>query len=299
MNDKKKKVLVNPLDAYHNGDFPLQKQKVPGVQSEMNPKPDCGEESYVGHQRLEGRKVLVTGGDSGIGRAAAIAFAREGADVAINYLPSEQSDAEDVAQWVQKAGRKAILLPGDVQDENFCCQMVEEAHEKLEGLDILALVAGHQVATENIEDLTTEQLEETFRINVFSLFWIVKAALPHLPAGSSIITTTSIQAYMPSEILTDYAASKAAIVAFTRSLAKQLAPKGIRVNSIAPGPIWTPLEVTGAQPTDKLKDFGQFTPLKRAGQPAELAATYVLLASNESTYTTAEVYGITGGFHTT
>lgn len=298
MESKKKEGLQNPLDEYYTGDYPIQDQKAPGVQAQMKPHPDCGEESYVGHDRLKGRKALVTGGDSGIGRAAAIAYAREGADVAINYLPSEQEDAEEVARLIREAGRNAVLIPGDLKDEAFCKQMVEKAYKELGGLDILALVAGKQVAVESLEDLTTEQLRETFEINVFSLFWIVKAALPYLPAGSTIITTTSIQAYKPSESLLDYASTKAAILAFTRALAKQLAPKGIRVNGVAPGPIWTALQVCGGQLKDQLPEFGQETPLKRAGQPAELAGVYVLLASDESSFTTAEIYGVTGGNHT-
>lgn len=298
MENKKKEGLQNPLDEYYTGEYPVQNQKAPGVQAQMKPQPDCGEESYVGHDRLKGRKALVTGGDSGIGRAAAIAYAREGADVAINYLPSEQEDAENVARLIREAGRKAVLIPGDLKDEAFCKQMVEKAHNELGGLDILALVAGKQVAAESLEEITTEQLRDTFEINVFSLFWIVKAALPYLPAGATIVTTTSIQAYKPSESLLDYAATKAAIMAFTRALAKQLAPKGIRVNGVAPGPIWTALQVSGGQLKDHLPEFGKKTPLKRAGQPVELAGVYVLLASDESSFTTAEIYGVTGGNHT-
>lgn len=295
---EKQNNLHNPLTAYHTGGFDEQPQESPGLQSKMHPYPDCGEESYTGHRRLEGRKALITGGDSGIGRAAAIAFAREGADIAINYLPEEQTDAEEVARYIEKAGRKAILLPGDLQEEKFCHSMVKEALEKLGGLDILALVSGYQRSEKDITKVKTENLHRTFTTNVYSLFWIIQAAVPHLPAGTSIITTSSIQAFRPGPDLSDYAASKAAIIAITRSLAIQLAPKGIRVNSIAPGPIWTPLQVTEAQPEGKMAVFGQNTPLKRAGQPVELAGTFVLLASHESSYTTAEVYGITGGNHT-
>lgn len=295
--DNRKKNLPNPLDQYYTGEFPLKKQSAPGLQSKMEPVPDCGEESYVGHGRLKDRKALVTGGDSGIGRAVAIAYAREGADVAINYLPSEQKDAEEVAGLIREAGRKAVLIPGDLSDEEFCKQMVQEANRQLEGLDILALIAGKQVAVDNIEELTTEQFKKTFETNVFSLFWIVKEALPLLPPGSTIITTSSTQAYQPGNELLDYAATKSAIVAFTRGLAKQIAPKGIRANIVAPGPVWTPLQVVGGQPDEKIPEFGQNTPLKRAGQPVELAAVYVLLASPESSFTTAEVYGVTGGNH--
>lgn len=298
MEKEKRQELLNPLDAYYTGGYKEQPQPSPGLQSRLHPRPDCGEESYIGHERLIGRKALVTGGDSGIGRAAAIAFAREGADVAINYLPEEQSDAEEVAHYIEKAGRKAILIPGDIRNEDFCGEMVETARQKLGGLDILALIAGYQISVDNIEKVKTEDILRTFTTNIFSLFWIIRAAVPHLPAGSSIITTGSIEAYRPEPNLLDYAATKAAIITFTRGLAKQLAEKGIRANSIAPGPIWTPLQVTEAQPEGKLAKFGQKTPLKRAGQPVELASAYVLLASNESSYTTAEVYGITGGQHT-
>ncbi len=290
--------MQNPLSQFHEGGYPKQVQESPGVQEEMIPIPDCGEESYIGHNRLEGRKALVTGGDSGIGRAAAIAYAREGADVAINYLASEQKDAESVAKLIEAEGRKAILIPGDLKDENFCKEMVEKANQELGGLDILALVAGKQVSQPDIMDVTTEQIKETFETNVYSLFWVVKAALPLLPPGATIITTASIQAYQPSPDLLDYAATKSAIVAFSRALAKQVAKKGIRVNIVAPGPIWTPLQISGGQQQEKLPQFGQNTPLRRAGQPVELAGIYVLLASQESSYTTAEVYGVTGGNHT-
>ncbi len=298
MKDKNYNKMQNPLTQFQQEGFPKQYQDPPGIQSKMKPVPDCGEESYKGSNRLEGRKALITGADSGIGRAVAIAYAREGADVALSYLPDEQSDAEEVAKLVEKEGRKAILIPGDLSDEDFCKEMVKKADEGLGGIDILALVAGKQVSVEDIEDISTEQLKKTFEINVFSLFWTIKAALPNLPAGTSIITTTSIQAYQPSEHLLDYAATKSAIVAFTRALAKQIASKGIRVNSVAPGPIWTALQVSGGQPQEKLPEFGQNTPLKRAGQPVELAGVYVFLASQESSYVTAEVYGVTGGNHT-
>lgn len=263
----------------------------------MKPVPDSGEQSYHGCNRLRGRKALVTGGDSGIGRAAAIAYAREGADVALNYLPEEQSDAEEVAELIRKEGRKAVLLPGDLSDEVFCKKLVRDALEKLGGLDIMALVAGKQVAVEDIRDITTEQLTKTFEVNVFSLFWIAKEALPHLKPGTSIITCSSIQAYQPGKNLADYASTKAAIIAFSRSLAKQVAPKGIRVNVVAPGPIWTALQVTGGQLQKDLPEFGRKTPLKRAGQPVELSGLYVFLASQESSFITAEVFGVTGGMH--
>lgn len=289
--------MQNPLTQYYTGEYPKQRQPAPGIQQDMQPVPDCGEQSYRGSQRLAGRKALVTGADSGIGRAAAIAYAREGADVAINYLPAEQRDAEEVANYIREAGRNVVLIPGDISEEAFCKQLVTQAHEALGGLDILALVAGKQVAVEDIAELTTEQFRKTYETNVFSLFWITQAAIPLLPEGASIITTSSIQAYQPSPHLLDYASTKAAILAYTRALAKQVAEKGIRVNSVAPGPIWTALQISGGQPQEKLPEFGKQTPMKRAGQPAELAGVYVYLASQESSYVTAEVHGVTGGEH--
>lgn len=290
--------LKDPRHLYREDGYPKQLQEYPGVQADMDPVPDSGEKTYVGHGRLKGRKALITGGDSGIGRAVAIAYAREGADVVINYMEAEQKDADSLKELLQKEGIEIHLIPGDLSDENFCKKLVDEAHEKLGGLDILALVAGKQVATKSIEDISTEQLRKTFEVNVFSLFWIMKEALKYLPAGSSVITTSSIQAYQPGEVLLDYASTKSAIIAFTQALAKQVAEDGIRVNSVAPGPIWTALQVSGGQPQEKLPEFGQSTPLKRAGQPAELAGIYVFLASDEASYVTAEVFGVTGGNHT-
>jgi NAD(P)-dependent dehydrogenase (short-subunit alcohol dehydrogenase family) len=287
--------LQNPTTKYYHENFPKQEQPAPGIQAKMNPVPDCGEKSYQGHQRLHGRKLLVTGADSGIGRATAIAFAREGADVAISYLPAEEEDAKEVAELIKQAGRKVVCIPGDLSDEAFCKQLVEKAKQELGGIDGLALVAGKQQAVDSISDLTTEQIRKTFEVNVFSLFWIVKAALPYLPEGSTIVTTSSVQAYQPSANLVDYAPTKAAISAFTQALAQQLGPKGIRVNAVAPGPIWTALEISGGQPTEVIPTFGQQVPLKRAGQPAELAPTYVFLTSEESSYVTAQIYGVTGG----
>ncbi|MCD7901415.1 MAG: SDR family oxidoreductase [Bacteroides sp.] len=297
MEKKAYNVMQNPLTQYRQDGYPKQLQEYPGVQDDMDPTPDCGEETYVGTGRLKGRKALITGGDSGIGRAAAIAFAREGADIAVNYMESEQKDAESLAELLKAEGKKVYLIPGDLSDEEFNKKMIKEANEKLGGLDILALIAGKQVSQTDIEEVTTEQITNTFKINVFSLFWTVKAALPLLPPGASIITCSSIQAYQPSPNLLDYAASKSAIIAFTRALAKQIASKGIRVNSVAPGPIWTPLQISGGQEQEKLPKFGQNTPLKRSGQPVELAGAFVFLASQEASYVTAEVYGVTGGNH--
>lgn len=293
-----KKTESNPLTKYWHTKYPIQSQKYPGLDAKMKPIPDCGETTYVGNGRLTGRRALITGGDSGIGRAVAIAFAREGADVAISYLPSEEKDANDVRQYIEQAGRKAVLIPGDLADEKFARRVVQSAARALGGLDTIVMNAGFQQFNDDISTLTTEQLKKTFAVNLFSMFWMTQSALPLLKPGASIITTTSIQAFKPSPGLLDYAASKAAIMAYTRALAKQLAPRGIRVNGVAPGPIWTALQVSGGQKKSKLPDFGKSTPLKRAGQPAELAGTYVLLASNESSYTTAEIYGVTGGDHT-
>jgi len=285
----------NPLTQYYNEEYSKQYQEPPAVQGKMEPAPDCGETSYKGTGRLKGRKALITGGDSGIGRAAAIAYAREGADIVLNYLPEEQPDADEVKRLIEAEGRKAVLIPGDLSDEAFCKELVDKAYKELDGLDVLALVAGQQQAVEDIADLTTEQLRKTFEVNVFSLYWVVKAAMPYLPKGASIITTTSVQGYNPSPNLLDYAATKFAITGFTRGLAKQVASKGIRVNSVAPGPIWTPLQISGGQPSEKIPAFGQNTPLQRAGQPVELSSVYVFLASTESSYVTAQVYGVTGG----
>lgn len=293
-----KKTESNPLTKYWHKKYPTQSQPYPGIEEKMTPQPDCGEESYVGCNRLAGRHALITGGDSGIGRAVAIAFAREGADVAISYMPSEEKDAIVVKEHIEQAGCRAVLIPGDLSNEKFARSLPPRASRALGGLDIIVMNAGYQQYNDDILTLTTKQLTQTFSVNLFSMFWMTQSALPLLKPGASIITTTSIQAFKPSPGLLDYAASKAAIMAYTRALAKQLAPRGIRVNGVAPGPIWTALQVTGGQSPNNIPDFGRNTPMKRAGQPAELAATYVLLASDESSYTTAEIYGITGGDHT-
>jgi NAD(P)-dependent dehydrogenase (short-subunit alcohol dehydrogenase family) len=261
----------------------------------MEPRPDHGEESYQGFGRLKGRRALITGADSGIGRAVAIAFAREGADIALNYLPGEEADAQEVKKLTSDAGVKVAALPGDISDERFCGELVTRTVSELGGIDILVNVAGKQTSVESIAELTTEQFEATFRTNVFAMFWLCKAALEHMPAGATIINTTSIQSYQPSASLLDYAPSKAAITAFTHALAKQVAPKGVRVNAVAPGPIWTPLQPSGGQPQEKIEVFGSQVPMKRPGQPAELAPIYVVLASQESSFVTGEVYGVTGG----
>lgn len=261
----------------------------------MVPRPDHGETSYRGSGRLTGRKALLTGGDSGMGRAAAIAFAREGADVAINYLPQEESDAAEVVALIRKAGRKAVALPGDIREEGFCNRLVSSAADQLGGLDILVSNAARQVAQKSILDISTEQFDTTFKTNVYAMFWIVKAAIPRMRPGSAIICTASINAYDPGADILDYAATKGAIAIFVKGLAKQLASKGIRVNGVAPGPVWTPLQVTGGQFPDKLPAFGAKTPMGRAGQPAELAPLYVLLADDRASYTTGQIVGATGG----
>lgn len=285
----------NPVNAYPKPPFPAQQQAWPGLASRMNPRPDHGETSYKGSGRLRGRKALVTGGDSGIGRAAAIAYAREGADVAINYLPAEEADAREVVQLIRAEGRKAVALPGDIKDEAFCRKLVADAARELGGLDILVNNAARQFSRDSILDISTAQFDETFKTNVYAMFWITKAAVPLLKPGAAIINTSSVNAYDPGENIIDYAATKGAIMIFTKGLAKQLAPKGIRVNAVAPGPFWTALQVTGGQPPDKLPSFGEDTPMGRPGQPAELAAVYVLLASPEASYATGQVYGAVGG----
>jgi NAD(P)-dependent dehydrogenase (short-subunit alcohol dehydrogenase family) len=287
--------LQNPVDQYPKAPFPAQRQDPPGLAGRMTPRPDHGESSYRGSGRLAGRKALVTGGDSGIGRAAAIAFAREGADVAINYLPVEEPDAREVTALIREAGQKALALPGDIRSEDFCRQLVADAARGLGGLDIVVNNAARQEAVDSIIDLSTEQFDATFKTNVYAMFWISKAAVPHLKPGSCVINTASVQAYEPSANLLDYAQTKAAMVAFTKSLAKQLAPRGIRVNAVAPGPVWTPLQVSGGQPPTALAGFGAGTPLGRPGQPAELAGIFVLLASPESSFATGQVYGASGG----
>ncbi|EOD1044313.1 SDR family oxidoreductase [Citrobacter farmeri] len=294
-NNGKTQIHKNNSARFPTPPFPHQKQPFPGLAGKMQPLPDHGEESYQGSGRLTGKKVLITGGDSGIGRAVAIAYAREGADVAINYLPDEEEDAREVVALIKQAGRQGVALPGDIRDESFCRQLVSQAAESLGGLDILVNNAGRQQFCESIEDLTTEAFDATFKTNVYAMFWITKAAIPHFQAGSVIINTSSVQAYEPSEILLDYAQTKAAIVAFTKSLAKQLAPKGIRVNAVAPGPYWTALQCCGGQPQEKIEQFGANAPLGRPGQPVEIAPLYVTLASAENSYTSGQVWCSDGG----
>jgi NAD(P)-dependent dehydrogenase (short-subunit alcohol dehydrogenase family) len=287
--------LEDPTTKYPKPPFKGQSQPWPGLAGKMEPKPDHGESSYKGSGRLAGRKALITGGDSGMGRAAAIAYAREGADVAINYLPAEEPDAQEVVKLIKAEGRKAIAIPGDLRDEAFCQRLVAEALRGLGGLDIIVSNAARQQANASILDITSEQFDWTMKTNIYAPFWIIKAALPHLQPGSCIIGTTSEQAYDPSADLYDYAQTKAATMNYVKSLAKQLGSKGIRVNGVAPGPIWTPLQVSGGATQEKLKSFGGTTPMGRPGQPAELASIYVQLAANDASFTTGHIYGAGGG----
>ena len=266
----------------------------PGLESEMDLAPDYGESSYRGSGRLEGKRALVTGGDSGIGRAVALAFAREGADVVVSYLPAEEDDAQLTASLVRDAGRTAVTAPGDLRDEAFCRALVERTVAELGGIDVLVSNAAYQMTVGGIEDLSTEQLLRTYTTNVFATFWLCKAAVGHMQPGSSIIITTSIQAYQPSPTLLDYASTKGALVTFTKGLSQELAPRGIRVNTVAPGPVWTPL-IPATMPAEQVASFGAETPTGRAGQPAELAPAYVFLASQESSYVTGERIGVPGG----
>lgn len=287
--------LTDPRTKYPKPPFKSQSQPFPGLASKMTPVPDHGEKSYVGSGRLAGRKALITGGDSGIGRAAAIAYAREGADVAINYLPAEEEDAQQVIDLIKKEGRKAIAIPGDIRNEAFCKKLVDQAVQQLGGLDILVNNAGHQKSNESILDISTEDFDWTIKTNIYAPFWITKAALPHMKPGSSIIGLSSVQAYDPSADLYDYAQTKAATTNYVKSLAKQLGPKGIRVNGVAPGPVWTPLQVSGGQTQENLVKFGGDTPLGRPGQPAELASIFVQLAANDASFATGQIYGAAGG----
>ncbi len=287
--------IQNPLIQYPRPPFPRQPQSAPGSVEEMDPRPDHGETSYQGLGRMKGRKALITGGDSGIGRATAIAYAREGASVAINYLDAESKDAQSLADLIEGEGGTLIRLPGDLTDESFCQKLVQDARNAMDGLDVLVINAGKQVYVEDILDISTQQFDQTYKTNVYAMFWLSKAAIPHLPPGGSIINVTSIQGSKPSPGLVDYASTKWAIIGFTKALAKQIIDKGIRVNAVAPGPFWTPLQPSGGQPQDKIEEFGSTVPYGRPGQPAEIAPMFVFLATQESGYTTGEVFGSTGG----
>ncbi len=294
-SDKLSNAGEDPTTKYPQPPFKPQTQTWPGLAGKMDPKPDHGEKSYKGSGRLKGRKALITGGDSGMGRAAAIAYAREGADVAINYYPNEEEDAQEVVKLIKAEGRKAIAIPGDLRDEAFCKKLVDEAVKGLGGLDIVVNNAARQQTQKSILDITSEAFDATMKTNIYAPFWIIKAALPHLSAGACIIGTSSEQAYDPSADLYDYAQTKAATTNYIKSLAKQLGPKGIRVNGVAPGPIWTPLQVSGGATMEKLTKFGGDTPMGRPGQPAELASIYVQLAANDASYANGQIYGAAGG----
>ncbi|WP_157008787.1 SDR family oxidoreductase [Agromyces laixinhei] len=286
--------IEDPTELYPDGPFPEQHQTQPGLTDATTPTPDHGESTYVGHGLLVGRKALITGGDSGIGRAVAIAFAREGADVAIAFLPEEQEDAAETARLIEAEDRTAVLLPGDLRDEAWNTVVIERTVDALGGLDLLVLNAAYQAERQNLADVSTDEFDRVMKTNLYSQFWLTRTAEAVLPTGASIIVTTSIQAFQPSPDLFDYAMTKAAQVAFVKALAQKFGDRGIRVNGVAPGPIWTPLiPATGWD--DKVQHFGQDTPLGRAGQPAELAGAYVYLASAAATYVTGAILPVTGG----
>ena len=286
-----------PVDPRQQGpkpEFPQKPIAPPGSDAEMTPQADHGETSYRGLGRLEGRVALITGGDSGFGRAVAIAFAREGADVAISYLPEEEEDAAETRKWVEDAGRRAVTLPGDIQDESHCRQMVETVLSEQGRLDILVNNAAYQMSHDSIDEFTTDEFDRTFRTNVYAMFWLCRAALPRMKPGACIINTASIQAFEPSPNLLPYAATKGAIVNFTKGLSQLAMKQGVRVNAVAPGPVWTPL-IPSTMPEEKVQQFGADTSFERPAQPVELAPLFVFLASNEARFVTGEVYGATGG----
>ncbi len=284
----------NPTEQYPQPEFPEQPQQPPGLESEMDPKPDYGEETYKGFGRLEGKAAIITGGDSGIGRATALAFAREGADVLISYLPEEESDAEEAAQAVQRSGKKVVKFHGDITDEGTCQRMVQRAVQEFGKIDILVNNAAFQMSYESIQEISSEEFEHTYRTNVFAMFYLCKAALPHMQPGATIINTSSVEAYKPAPHLLAYASTKGAIVNFTKGLAQEAVQQGVRVNSVAPGPVWTPL-IPSTMPPEQVSRFGQQSPMQRPAQPAELAPVYVFLASQESSYVNGETLGVTGG----
>lgn len=293
---KDKKTIDNPVDKYPQPPYPPQEQSMPGSEQQMNPKPDHGETSYKGSGKLTGCKAIITGADSGIGKSVAIAFAREGADVLISYL-NEEEDARETKKYVEEAGRKAVLMPGDISNEAHCKNIVERAIKEFGQIDILVNNAAYQMQHKSLQEISSEELDYTFRTNVYAMFWLCKAAEPYMKPGSSVINTTSVNAYTPNQTLIPYTVTKAAIQNFTATLAQLWAGKGIRVNCVAPGPIWTPL-IPGSFPADHIKEFGQKTPLKRAGQPAEVAPAFVLLASKEASYIAGATIQVTGGMPT-
>ncbi len=285
---------VDPRPQGPKPEYPQPPQQPPGLDSRMSPSADHGEESYRGLGRLEGRVALITGGDSGIGRAVAIAYAREGADVLISYLPEEESDAQETCRWVREAGRRIVTLPGDIQDEGHCTAMIDRALAEFGRLDILINNAAYQMSHEQVEEFPTDEFERTYRTNVFALFWLCRAAVPRMKPGGCIINTASRQAYNPSAQLLAYAPTKAASVNFTKALSKLTMPRGIRVNAVAPGPVWTPL-IPSTLPQEQVREFGHDSAFERAAQPVEIAPVFVFLASNEARFVTGEVYGATGG----
>lgn len=293
MKEKTNEQEQDPKKKYPQPEYPDQQQEVPGTEKEMQPKADHGEDTYKGTGKLEGKKAIITGGDSGIGRAVAIAFAREGADVLISYL-SEAEDAKETAKYVEEAGKKAVLVEGDISDESHCRKIVDRAVEEFGQIDILVNNAAFQMARESLQDIPSDEWDYTFKTNIYAMFWLCKAAEPHMKPGSTIVNTTSINAYIPKPILLAYAATKGAIQNFTANLGQLVAEKGIRVNCVAPGPVWTPL-IPSTMPEDKVTSFGGNTPLGRAAQPAELAPIYVLLASKDSSYMTGSTVQVTGG----
>jgi NAD(P)-dependent dehydrogenase (short-subunit alcohol dehydrogenase family) len=286
----------NPLEKFPKSPYPEQQQTDPGVETEMDPKPDHGETSYKGSGKLAGKKTIITGGDSGIGRAVAIAFAREGADVLISYL-DEHEDARETARFVEEAGQKAVLIPGDISDEQHCKEIVSRAIQEFGQIDVLINNAAYQMSRDSLQDVSSEEWDKTFKTNIYPLFYLCKAAEQHLKPGSTIVNTTSVNAYKAPPQLVAYSATKAAIQNFTASMAQLWAEKGIRINCVAPGPIWTPL-IPATMPPEKVKSFGQDVPLKRPGQPAELAPAFVLLASQDSSYMTGSTVQVTGGYPT-
>lgn len=287
--------IRDPRDAYPQPPFPKQPQEAPGLATKMEPEPDHGEKSYQGLGRMKDRKALITGGDSGIGRAVAIAYMREGASVVINYLEEEQRDVQSLLKLAEAEGGNIIAMPGNLMDESFCNSLIKDAAEKLGGLDVLVINAGKQVMQQSIQDITTEQFDETLKTNCYAMFWLCKAALPLMPPGASIINVTSVVGYNPMTALLDYSSTKFFIRGFTQALAPQALEKGIRVNAVAPGPFWTPLQSSGGQTQDNLQEFGSSFPMGRPGQPAEIAPTFVYLATQESGYVTGEIIGVTGG----
>ncbi|MGB5975694.1 MAG: SDR family oxidoreductase [Nodosilinea sp.] len=290
--------MRDPRDAYPQPPFPRQPQEAPGLATKMDPEPDHGEKSYQGLSRMKGRKALITGGDSGIGRATAIAYMREGASVVINYLETEQRDVDSLLDLAKAEGGTIIPMPGNLMDEQFCTSLVKDAAEQMGGLDVLVINAGKQVMQQSIQDITTEQFDQTLKTNCYAMFWLCKAALPLMPPGAAIINVTSVVGYNPMPALLDYSSTKFFIRGFTQALAQQALKQGVRVNAVAPGPFWTPLQSSGGQTQDNLEEFGSSFPMGRPGQPAEIAPTFVFLATQESGYVAGEVIGVTGGMPT-